>query len=156
MRMITRLAVAAVAAGGMAAAALAANDSAPADLNDPVSVRQHMMKNVGGSMKLLAGMVKGEAPYDARVAEAAFRAMNNAALGLGAFFPPGSDAGETEASPKIWQDMAGFKAAIGAFARDTAAAAAARPADLDAFKPVFGKVAGNCKSCHEAWRVKKE
>ena len=58
-------------------------------------------------------------------------------------------------SPKIWQDMAGFEAKLAQFQKDTDAAAAAKPADLDAFKAVVGPVLKNCKGCHEDYRVKK-
>ncbi len=126
------------------------------NLDDPISVRQHIMGNVGGSMKLLGAMAKGEDAYDPRVAQVAFRTMNAASLGFGSQFPVGSEqGGKTEAAPKIWQDMAGFRATLAKFEADTAAAIETPMPDLDSFKPVFGKVAGNCKSCHETYRIKK-
>ncbi len=149
----TRFALAALASL-VAFAAVAQND-APADPSDPISLRQHMMKNVGAAMGMAGKMAKGEEAYDPRVAEAAFRVMNNAALGFGGKFPEGAMSEASEASPKIWEDRAGFDAAVAKFIADTAGAAAAKPTTLDDFKPVFGQVAGNCKGCHEAYRVKK-
>ena len=85
--------------------------------------------------------------------------MNAAAVTFGDYFPEGSNTGDTTASPKIWEDAAGFQAALTKFSDATGAAMAAAgkdgPADLDAFKAAMGPVMGNCKSCHEGFRVKK-
>ncbi len=127
------------------------------ELGDPVSLRMNMMANVGAAIGPLVKMVKGEAEYDAQVAEMSFRVMNSVALGYASQFPEGSDTGHgTEAAPKIWEDKAGFEAAVAKLLADTGEAMEARPADLDAFKPVFGKVAQNCKNCHETYRIKKD
>ena len=72
---------------------------------------------------------------------------------MAALWPEGSNTGDTESSPKVWEDMAGFQAANDKFAADTAAAVAAAPQDLAAFQAVFGPVASNCGSCHEAYRM---
>ncbi len=76
-------------------------------------------------------------------------------IDVAALFPEGTDKGDTEASPKIWEDMAGFQAKVDKFKTDAAAALAAAPADLDALKVEFGKVAANCGGCHETFRIKK-
>ncbi|MGG7566169.1 c-type cytochrome [Rhodovulum sp. DZ06] len=150
----TRIAAAA-ALFAIGSAAVAHGDMGPADLSDPVSLRMHMMKNVGAAMGALGGMAKGEIAYDAALAEQSFRVMNSAALGFAAQFPEGSATHDSEASPKIWSDAAGFEAAAAKFLADTASAMAAKPADKDAFMPVFGQVAANCKGCHQDYRVKK-
>lgn len=124
---------------------------------DATSERKAAMKNVGMAMGAMVKMVKGEAEYDPQTALLAFAVMNNAATGLTSMFPDGSQTGgETTAKDTIWSDMAGFAAATDKFRVAAAEAIAAKPADLDAFKAVFGKVAGNCKSCHEAYRVPKD
>lgn len=134
--------------------ALAHGDKA-ADPSDPVSLRMHLMSNTGGAIKALGGMAKGAIPYDAALATMAFRTMNAAALGFGAQFPEGSMTEASEALPKVWSDAAGFEAAVAKFIADTEAAVKAAPADKDAFMPVFGMVAANCKGCHQDYRVKK-
>jgi cytochrome c556 len=101
-------------------------------------------------------MAKGDAPYGARVAEAAFRIMAAAAPGYGSQFPDAADsANETGAAPKIRADSAGFPAAVARFATDAAAAAGSKPADPQAFPAAFGAVAGTCTSCHESCRIMK-
>ncbi|MEZ5790550.1 MAG: cytochrome c [Nitratireductor sp.] len=124
---------------------------------DAISDRKAMMKEkVGASMGVLAKMAKGEMDYDTAAAVAAFQTMNDVTKTFGDLFPAGSETGgDTTASPKIWEDMDGFKAKLAKFGEDTAAAVAAAPADKDAFMPVFGQVAGNCKACHEMYRVQK-
>lgn len=151
---MTKTVIAALAAIGLSAAALAGQGVAP-KLDDAVSLRMNMMQQVGGAMKVATEMYKGEAPYDPRVAEVAFRAMNAVALGFAAQFPAGSQTGhDTKALPAIWESPAEFEGKVTQFIADTGAAVAAAPADLDAFKPVFESVAGNCRGCHNAFRRK--
>ncbi len=124
---------------------------------DAVSDRKAAMKNVGMAMGAAVKMLKGEMDYNPVVASLAFAVMNNSAIGLTGLFPKGSETGgDTTASPKIWSDMGGFSSAVAKYQADAAAAVAAKPADMDAFKAVFGKVAGNCKSCHEGYRIAKQ
>lgn len=123
---------------------------------DPIDVRKKIMKSVGGVAKPTGAMLKGEMPFDPIIANAAIRTMNAAAYTVGNHFPAGSETGmDTTASPKIWQDMAGFEAKLAKFQQDTDAAAKAEPKDLEAFKAAMGSVMGSCKGCHEDYRVKK-
>ena len=139
----------ALAVGSVSATALAASD--------PILVRQKIMKSNGAAAKPAGAMLKGEMEFDAVVANAAIRTMNAVAYTFDHFFPAGSETGmKTTASPKIWQDMDGFKAKLAQFQKDTDAAAAAEPKDLEAFKAVMGPVFKNCKGCHEDYRIKKD
>lgn len=127
-----------------------------AQAEDAAKLRQDMMGTVGAATGMSAAMVKGEAPFDARVAVLALRAMNATASGFGHMFPEGSETGhDTEAKDTIWSDRAGFEAAVEKFRTDTAAAIASPPADLDSFKVAFGTVTKNCGACHQVYRVKK-
>lgn len=145
-----RTMVAMMALAGMTAGAALAQPA------DPIAQREALMEQNGKDTKAGAALAKGETPYDPAVAEAIFKRMNAVAMKFGGLFPKGSETGgKTEASPAIWQKPAEFKAALAKFQQDTAAAAAAKPQTVEAFRPLFGQVAGNCKSCHEAFRVKK-
>lgn len=139
------LAVSALALAGTAAFA------------DPIADRQAIMKANGKAVGAIGPMVKGEKPFDAAVVLDALKTLSEDAqkIDVAALFPEGSDKGDTEASPKIWEDMAGFQAKVDKFKTDAAAALAAVPADLDALKVEFGKVAANCGGCHETFRIKK-
>jgi len=139
----------ALAIGAVSTTAIAAGD--------PIEVRKKIMKSVGGVAKPAGAMLKGEMAFDPVVANAAIRTMNAAAYTVGNHFPVGSETGmETTVSPKIWEDMAGFEAKLAQFQKDTDAAAAAKPQDLDAFKAAMGPVLGNCKGCHEVYQLPKE
>jgi len=124
---------------------------------DPIADREVIMKSFGKSVGGLAPVAKGEKPFDAAEVQAALATLNENAqkLDVPALFPEGSTNDESTASPKIWEDMAGFQAATDKFKADVAAAVAAKPADLDAFKVQFGKITENCGACHQTFRIKK-
>lgn len=123
---------------------------------DPIAERQQLMKTIARSTKAAAEMVQGKTAYDAAAAKEAMAAIAAAAETFPTLFPHGTETGgDTEASPKIWVDGAGFE--IGARKLQDAAVAATTAAEggLDAFKPAFGAVAGTCKACHETYRISK-
>jgi cytochrome c556 len=124
---------------------------------DPYADRSAIMKAIGKAVGSVAPIAKGEAPFDAAAVAAALNAINAEAqkVDVAVLFPEGSNIGESTAAPKIWEDMAGFTAAMDKFKAATAAAAAANPADLAAFQAEFGKVTENCGSCHQVYRIKK-
>ncbi|NBN78515.1 cytochrome c [Microvirga tunisiensis] len=143
-----------------AAVALTMSLSAAQAADDPVAARKALMQSVATSAALSGGMMKGDIAYSPAAGRAAIVSLNAAALSFGAFFPAGSGtAANTTASPKIWDDAAGFSAALAKFSAATGAAAQASgkdgPADVDAFKAAVGPVLASCKSCHEAYRVQK-
>ncbi len=120
--------------------------------SDPIADRQAVMSNVSAATGMGAKMVKGEIPFDAATAEFLFRTVNSSAHGFGYMFPEGSETGgKTEASPKIWEDRAGFEDMVAKFVADTKGV---KPADLDAFRTAFGTMTENCGACHKAYRVK--
>ena len=119
---------------------------------DPIAARQNIMKNNGAAAGVGAKMVKGEMDFDPVAAQIIFRTWNSAANGIVFLFPPGSETGmDTKASPKIWEDMAGFEAAA---AKLAAATSNVEITDLDSFKAAFGAAGQACGGCHEAYRVK--
>jgi cytochrome c556 len=141
----------------LAAALLTASFALPAIAQtDPIAARQALMKSNGKDTKAGAAMLKGEVPFDAAAGQAIFAHMNDVANKFGNYFPKGSETGgDTEAAPAIWAKPADFKAALVKFQTDTAAAMAAKPATQAEFGKQFGAVTANCKSCHEAFRIKK-
>ena len=142
----------------LAAAILIAVAMAPAFAQgaDPIAAREALMKQNGKDAKAGGEMLKGVTPFTAVKAQAIFAGMNDVANKFGNHFPKGSETGgDTEAAPAVWTKPAEFKAALMKFEGDTKAAMAAKPATLDAFKAQFITVTGNCKSCHEGFRIKK-
>ncbi|WP_419912100.1 c-type cytochrome [Hoeflea sp.] len=138
-----------IALAGILSAALIGGSFAA----DPTVDRQNIMKNVGAATGVGAKIAKGEMEFDTATAQLVFNTLNAAANGYGYLFPAGSETGnDSEASPKIWEDMAGFEAAVAKFAADTNV----KVADLDGFRAAFGAATQNCGSCHESYRVKKQ
>ena len=120
---------------------------------DPISDRQALMKERGGAMGVLVPIAQGKNPFDAAAVMAALESLeaNAEKADVDVLWAPGTEGGKS--SPKIWEDMDGFKAAHAKFDADVEAAIAANPQDLDAFQAVFGTVAGNCGACHQAYRL---
>ena len=113
------------------------------------------MKANGDQAKIGAAMAKGEAPFDLARAKAIFVQFQDAAAKMPDLFPDNSKTGgETAALPKIWEDMADFKAKFVKFGAD-AKAAEGSVKDLDSFKAAFAGLTKNCGGCHETYRVKK-
>ncbi len=113
------------------------------------------MKANGQAAGALSKMVKGEAPFDLATAQKAFATFQDAAVKMPNLFPPNSTmGGETAASPKIWENMADFKAKFVKFGEDSKAAAASVK-DLDSLKAAMGIVGKDCGGCHETYRIKK-
>lgn len=123
--------------------------------DDPVATRKALMKANGAALGQLNRIVKGEQPFDAAAVQAALQKLSDDAVAFdpATLFPAGSDQGDTKASPKIWEDAAGFQAAVDKFRTDTAAALAANPQDAAALQTQFGAVAANCGACHQAYRL---
>ena len=124
---------------------------------DPVEDRQAIMKERGSIAGKLVKVVKGQADFDAAAVLKQLQALeaNAEKLDIDVMFPAGSDQGKTSASPKIWEDMAGFKADNDKYVADVKAAVATAPADVNALKAQFGKLGEDCGSCHQTYRVKK-
>ncbi|PSH70583.1 cytochrome C556 [Phyllobacterium brassicacearum] len=126
---------------------------------DPIKDRQAIMKDQGKTVGSITPIIKGEKPFDAAAVIAALKHLNEDAQMIDAakLFPAGSDKGaETTASPKIWEDNAGFVAALAKYKKDAAEVAAAEPKDLESFKVAFNQVTENCAACHKAFRIKKD
>ena len=126
--------------------------------DDPIAARKALMQSNGAVVGVAAAMMKQELDYNPAVAKAAIAALHGVAMAYGDFFPEGSDdAARSNASPKIWQDMAGFEAELAKFQDATAKAreiaGKAGPADADAFKAAMGPIFDSCKTCHEAYRL---
>ncbi len=135
--------------------AVALGASAVVAQSNAIEERKKIMKGVGAAAKSGAAFVKGEAAYDNAKAQSIFATYAAAAAKMPSLFPDNSKTGgETTASPKIWEDMNGFKAGFAKFEAESKAAHAAVK-DLDSFKVAFGNMGKLCGNCHETYRIKK-
>ena len=130
----------------------AAEDPATVIKQRKAQMKEIVLKN----LKAMKQMVEDDF-IDAGEAAKGMSAIAKVAEGFAARFPKGTETGfETTASPRIWQDNAGFRKRLAKLAADAKAASIAAGKGDDAFKVAFVTVAKNCKGCHEAYRIKKK
>ncbi|MBP1850175.1 c-type cytochrome [Rhizobium halophytocola] len=124
--------------------------------DEPQVVRQAMMKKIGGAMGALSKIAKGEEAYSADTVKASLTTIDETIKAFPEQFPEGSETGmKTEASPKIWEDMDGFKHEAAELAEVAEAELAAMPADPAAVGATMKKLGAVCSDCHESYRMKK-
>ena len=111
------------------------------------------MRANGAAAGLGGAMVKGEATFSAAAANSVLANFRAVGYTFGDYFPEGSQTGDTRASPRIWEDMAGFQAELADFRTDAEAAFAAKPETLEAFQAAFATIGQDCQSCHEKYRL---
>jgi cytochrome c556 len=140
------------------AAVLAFSAGAVVAQQDHVKRTQAMMKDNGKNAGALSAMVKGEKPYDQSTVNAALAQFEDTAKSFPTLFPASMKGlkleGDYDASPKVWEDKAGFESKIESFAK-AVADAKGKIKNLDTLKaelPVIGK---QCGGCHETYRIKK-
>ncbi|MEF2073181.1 c-type cytochrome [Consotaella aegiceratis] len=154
MQMPSRLRVSAAVVA--AVIGFAAVGTALAQDTDPIERRQDLMKQNGQAAKTASQMLKKEVAFDPAKAMEVLTALQTTAEELPSLFPEDSMTGhDTEAAPAIWEKPDEFKAALDKYQADATQAVAAAPQDLQAFQQAFGMVAGNCRSCHETFRIDK-
>lgn len=137
-------------------AALAIATSVFAD-DDPRHVRHELMESVGDAAKPVGLMLRGETDFDSEVLMQSLQVWKDVAGKFGGLFPEGTETGmDTEAAPAIWEDRAGFDAAVAEWESAVDAAIAANPDSLEAAKPVVGPVFQTCKGCHDDYRISDE
>jgi cytochrome c556 len=137
---------------GVVALAVGAASTMALATEDPIATRKQLMQSNGASMGASQAMIKGELPFDARVAMAALQNFEAVGYAFGDYFPEGSEQGDTRASPKIWEDMADFQADLAEFRENAAAGVAAKPETLEAFQASISEIGQNCQHCHEEFR----
>jgi len=146
----TKLPAAALVAALVATSIAVASDS-------PQNERHELMEGVGDAAKVIGGMLRGQTEYDAAAVMDSLETFDAASAKFGELFPPGSETGEgTEAAPAIWEDRAGFNAALNEWADAVDTAIAAAPGTLEEGKPVLSPIFQACKGCHDNYRIEDE
>ena len=123
-----------------------------------VSKVQVLMKGNGKNAGALAAMVKGEEPYDQATVDTALAQFEDTAKKLPTLFPQINKGlkpteGDYSASPKIWEDKAGFEEHIVSFAK-AVTDAKGKIKDLDTLKAELSVVGKQCSGCHENYRLR--
>lgn len=123
-----------------------------------MKARQGYFKLLGANMEVLAGMAKGEIPYDEE--RAAMHASNIETLSqynLGFHFPEGTSSDDLEGSgalPKIWTELDGVVAKHADLAKAATGAGDAVRGGEGNVGPVVQALGGTCKACHDNYRKK--
>ena len=111
-------------------------------------------KNLGG---VLSPMARGDKPFDQAAVDAALAQLADTASKLPSLYPASVKAVKQDAeyipSAKVWDDPAGFAAAIASFAQ-AVNGAKGKITDLDSLKAALPTIAKTCSGCHETFRVK--
>lgn len=148
MRHLNLIRASAIAAAALAVVGTTAAVSASTE--DPVAVRQELMKRAGTAIKAIKAAAKAGAPADA------VEPANTIATALDRFpslFPEGSDVGETEAKPEIWSEWTRFEqAASGGAVAAQRLAAVAQSGNGDDLGEALKTLAGACSGCHKPFR----
>jgi cytochrome c556 len=118
---------------------------------DAFQDRHMAMEEVNDAMKALGAIAKKQAPFDAAVVKANATTIADNLKLASTLFPAGSVGGDSRAKPEIWTDAAGFEKTM----KDAQAAAVALQSvpDEAAFGPALGALGGNCKACHDKYRL---
>ena len=142
----------AIAAGALALAAGLVAVPVGAAVDDPIKVRQAVMRSQGVHLGALGAIAKGEVPWTPLAEAHAFAIVSFSAV-IPSLFPEGSVAGDTGAKPEIWMEWSKFEqAAANLNAAATKLVEAAKGGDPAAIGAALGEVGGGCGGCHKPFR----
>lgn len=148
MKIVKQLTLAATALTISAFGAVAETEAT----NPTVIKRMDSMKALGGSMKTLSGMAKGEMAFDATKANAAVAMIAEQGMMVPALFEANEEDPATEALPAIWENWDDFVAKNDDMV--VAAKGVGEIADQGAIGAALGQIGGTCKACHDDYRKK--
>jgi cytochrome c556 len=119
---------------------------------DSRDYRISVMSSMGGHVGAISRLVRGRVEDHGFLAKHA-EALANGAAELQYLFPPGSNVGDSEALPVIWEEPEEFAKMIADAERATAAfSEAASAGDEDAIAAAFRDVGAACRGCHDRFR----
>lgn len=127
-------------------------ETTPEDAKDyRIAVMTALRGHIGAASMIARGLVDNDGHLVGHA-----EGLANGAKELSRVFPAGSNVGETEALPVIWEDTEGFAAAIAKTVAATEAfVAAAESGDAEAIGAAFRDVGMSCRGCHDNYRVQK-
>jgi cytochrome c556 len=124
---------------------------------DPVTVREDLMKQNNKHAVVVVKMMRGQQPFDAAAVDAAFVQWADTAQKLPGLFPENSrTGGDNRASPKIWLNKKDFDAKAAAFAKAVADNRDKAKSSLDGLRATIPVVGKACDVCHEDYRLSKQ
>lgn len=120
---------------------------------DAIKHRQSVMTLQGYYAGQIFAMANGRMPFDAKQAADNAEILSTITRLAWVGFVEGTDKGETNAKPQIWQEKAKFDETARKLQDDVAKLnAAAKTGSLDQIKAAVGTVGQTCKSCHDTYK----
>ena len=127
-------------------------DTTPEDAAD---YRSAVMTSLRGHIGAASMIARGLVENDGHLLGHA-QGLANGANELSRVFPEGSNVGESEALPVIWEEPEAFAEAIEKLQDATAAfVTAAESGDEEAIGAAFRNVGMSCRGCHDRFRVQQ-
>ncbi len=121
-----------------------------ADPDEMIKYRKNVMNANGGLMGASNAILQGKVDFKGQLHGYA-KALEEATKNLPALFPKGTQSGDTDALPEVWNKRAEFER----HAQDTQTKAAAYAKAVASGKDVqarFKDLSDACKSCHKDYR----
>jgi cytochrome c556 len=132
-------------------AALVVHSVHAADPDDMVKYRKNVMNANGGLMGAANALIQNKVEFKSQLASEA-KALEALNRDLPALFPKGSNTGDSDAQPDVWNKRAEFERR----ARETQAKAVAFAKAAGGSDPKlaekFRDLSDSCKSCHRDFR----
>ena len=127
-------------------------DTTPEDAAD---YRSAVMTSLRGHIGAASMIARGLVENDGHLLGHA-QGLANGANELSRVFPKGSNVGESEALPVIWEEPEAFAEAIAKLQEATAAfVTAAESGDEEAIGAAFRNVGMSCRGCYDRFRVQQ-
>lgn len=115
--------------------------------------RSIAFKTLGGDMKEMGEVVKGNTAYDVEKFKAKVAEFVTHSKEPFKHFTQDAAGKTGKAKPTVWSEAEKFAAEEEKFFQAVATLnSAAESGKLDAIKPAFGAVGGSCKSCHDGFK----
>jgi cytochrome c556 len=124
---------------------------------DAIKMRKDIMgENAKQWYGVVGRTVRGQLPYDQAKIDAAFASVAGSLPKFATLFPADSKPttkADYDASPKVWEDKAGFDAKAANMTK-LIADNRGKAKDTESLKAVFQTINQGCDSCHETYRIK--
>jgi cytochrome c556 len=141
----------------LAALAMRLGVAAAMAQQDPVTVREDLMKQNNKHAVVVVKMMRGQQPFEAAAVDAAFAQWADTAQKLPGLFPENSKTGgDNRASPKIWLNKKDFDSKAAAFAKVVAENRDKAKSSLEGLRAAIPVVGKACDNCHEDYRLSKQ
>jgi cytochrome c556 len=146
IRKASAIALASVLLAGVAGAIAQDAFTTPATPDEAVALRQGLMREGGGILRSLGNLSGTEAVV-------AMTTLRDNYSHLPALFPEGSNVGDSEALPSIWENWEAFTAITQTgVAAAEAGIAAAEAGDAATYTASAQALMGTCGQCHQQFR----